>query len=138
MTTLVSGLNRASDIIIVQENKHPRHTSNPCAEKCNAGALCLLTSSTTRVCSCSMSMTTVLTNNSVTCQASSTCTLNCNSGSCILDERGEATCKCPVLYEGEHCERYRCSGYCRNKGLCYPDHRGKSILSLNTAFISRY
>lgn len=126
MTTLVSGLNRASDVIVVQENKQPHHTNNPCAERCNPGALCLLTSSTSRVCSCTMSMTTVMEGTDVTCQPP-VCGLDCNWGTCVIDDRGNVGCKCPPLYEGERCERYRCSGYCRNKGVCYPDLLGTTL-----------
>lgn len=120
LTTLVSGLNRASDIIVAQENKQTRHANNPCAIKCNdPNALCLLTSSTSRVCSCTMEMTVgTAVGSNVTCQPP-VCGLDCNMGKCILNEKGVATCKCPSLYEGERCERYRCSGYCQNKGACY-------------------
>jgi integrin beta 2 len=124
LTTLVSGLNRASDIIFVQENKQTRQSSNPCSTKCNPGALCLLSSSTSRTCSCTMSMTTTMVGTDVTCQPP-VCGLDCNSGKCVVDDRGMASCKCPSLYEGDRCERYRCSGYCRNKGVCYPDLLGK-------------
>ncbi|KAI9558491.1 hypothetical protein GHT06_015278 [Daphnia sinensis] len=119
-TTLVSGLNRASDIIVVQENKQTHQVNNPCSTKCNPGALCLLNSPTSRTCACTMSMTSTVVGSDVTCQPP-VCGLDCNSGKCIIDDRGMASCKCPSLYEGDRCERYRCSGYCRNKGVCYPD-----------------
>jgi hypothetical protein len=31
------------------------------------------------------------------------------------------TCKCQSLYEGDRCQHYRCSQYCKNKGLCFVD-----------------
>jgi low-density lipoprotein receptor-related protein 1 (alpha-2-macroglobulin receptor) len=124
LTTLVSGLNRASDIIFVQENKQTRQSSNPCSTKCNPGALCLLSSSTSRTRSCTMSMTTKMVGTDFTLQTP-VCGFDCNSGKCVVDGRGMASCKCLSLYEGDRCERYRCSGYCRNKGVCYPDLLGK-------------
>lgn len=49
-----------------------------------------------------------------------TCPLNCNQGLCkILN--GTPKCKCTIDYDGEFCEHYRCSGYCKNRGVCYVD-----------------
>jgi len=49
------------------------------------------------------------------------CDLKCKAmGTCEIESNGPV-CKCRPLYEGPRCERYRCSGYCQNKGLCYPD-----------------
>jgi hypothetical protein len=31
------------------------------------------------------------------------------------------TCKCHSLYTGDRCQIYRCSQYCKNKGLCFAD-----------------
>lgn len=124
----MSGLNRASDVIVAQESKQARF-NNPCKNKCGAGALCLLNSSSSRTCTCSALMVqTVSESGVVTCQnpdPGTRCNLFCNSGKCVVDSKGSPTCKCPALYEGERCEKYRCSGYCRNKGICYPNNSGQ-------------
>ena len=131
LTTLVSGLNRASDIIVAQENKQTTHAGNPCqaAGKCGAGALCLLSSSSSRTCTCATGLTQTVTDSGLLCQPAS-CALDCNMGKCVMDETGKPSCKCQALYEGERCERYRCSGYCRNKGSCYPNLIGEFFVCL--------
>lgn len=48
------------------------------------------------------------------------CTLHCNTGKC-QQVNGTETCVCPVQYTGKHCETYRCSMWCKNKGRCYVD-----------------
>ena len=135
LTTLVSGLNRASDILVAQENKQTQHMNNPCTvKKCTAGALCLLNSSTTRSCSCSMLMNPVVTDAGLQCQpldGDSACPLDCHSGKCVI-RNGSPVCECPILYEGDLCERYRCSGYCRNKGFCYSDLTGIIFFVIQT------
>lgn len=128
----MSGLNRASDIVVVQENKQTRRDDDPCASPCTSGALCLFNSSNTRVCACSLERIAVSStdNRELTCQLPA-CSLDCNLGVCVTNERGVATCQCPPMYDGERCERFRCSGYCRNKGVCYPDSFGKFNILVN-------
>lgn len=75
-------------------------------------------------------MTTSTVGTNVTCLPP-VCGLDCNSGKCIVDDRGMASCKCPSLFEGDRCERYRCSGYCRNKGSCYADLLGKMEITVS-------
>lgn len=48
------------------------------------------------------------------------CELNCNRGTCKLVEN-QPKCYCPKEFDGEFCEHYRCSGYCKNKGICHID-----------------
>ena len=81
-------------------------------------------------------MTTLTAGTNVTCQPP-VCALDCNSGTCVVDERGKFGCKCPSLYDGERCERYRCSGYCRNKGVCYPDLLGKRNLNKKNTYLKQ-
>lgn len=54
------------------------------------------------------------------------CTLKCNSGKCQLVNHTEV-CVCPVQYTGKHCETYRCSMWCKNKGNCYVDEGKKPV-----------
>lgn len=60
----------------------------------------------------------------ITCKTKSNapdkCQLKCNRGTCKF-VNNKQKCLCPKDYEGEYCEKYRCSGYCRNKGVCYVD-----------------
>lgn len=35
-------------------------------------------------------------------------------------------CECPPDFTGKHCETYRCSMYCKNKGTCYTDVESKT------------
>ncbi|XP_078394348.1 low-density lipoprotein receptor-related protein 1-like, partial [Cetorhinus maximus] len=47
------------------------------------------------------------------------CTLHClNGGSCFLNERSQAKCKCQPRYTGERCETDQCRDYCLNGGTC--------------------
>lgn len=98
---------------------------------CPSGALCLLRSASSRTCACAGHLTAVVAEASgaVECRApdpASLCQLDCNAGRCVLDEpSGLAVCQCPPLFDGDRCQRSRCSGYCRNKGACYPHFPGK-------------
>lgn len=53
----------------------------------------------------------------------SNCThLECHRGKCEIDPRTKsAHCVCDnPLFTGEFCDRYSCSGYCLNDGMCFP------------------
>lgn len=63
-------------------------------------------------------------NDSLVCQPHNpnqgSCPLGCNQGLCkIIDNQPK--CKCPIDYDGEFCEHYRCSSHCKNRGVCYVD-----------------
>ncbi|XP_063218358.1 prolow-density lipoprotein receptor-related protein 1 [Bacillus rossius redtenbacheri] len=132
-TYLVQSLNRASDILIVQENKQTKNLSNPCdLNPCHESALCLLGPGPTpsevgRTCVCPDGLVKVVANNSsgkVVCKQGSarpkTCDLDCNRGTCHMSADGPM-CACPSLYGGERCQHYRCSRHCLNQGMCYAD-----------------
>ena len=127
----MSGLNRASDIVVVQENKQTKRDKDPCSNQCPSGALCLFDSSNSRTCACSMERVSVSSNDSLSCQLPA-CSLDCNLGNCVMNERGVASCQCPPMYEGERCERYKCSAFCRNKGVCYADPSSNSFDSFKS------
>lgn len=46
------------------------------------------------------------------------CDLFCHQGRCQITPLGPK-CICNQFYEGEFCERYRCSQYCKNGGQYY-------------------
>ena len=132
MTYLVRGLNKASDVVIVQENKQNHLISNPCADKhCGQGALCVAQTPSKAVCLCSNEMSETRVGedgSSVVCAPTNSpntalqCDLEClNGGTCYYDTDDSPKCRCPPGFDGPHCDRYRCSGYCKNKGHCYPD-----------------
>lgn len=60
-----------------------------------------------------------------------TCRLICNQGLCKF-VNGQPKCKCPNDYDGEFCEHYRCSGYCKNRGVCYVDASKVKVYSDNS------
>ncbi|KAG7253190.1 hypothetical protein CRUP_024801, partial [Coryphaenoides rupestris] len=52
-----------------------------------------------------------------------TCTLQCqNGGSCFLNARLQAKCRCQPSYRGDRCEVNHCTDYCRNGGTCTASH----------------
>lgn len=50
-----------------------------------------------------------------------TCNLQCNTGVCKIVFGQGPRCICPPQYSGAQCEIFRCSVFCKNKGLCYVD-----------------
>ena len=43
------------------------------------------------------------------------------NGHCrVSSSDGVARCKCDPFYTGRYCEKYLCSGYCLNGGMCFP------------------
>lgn len=64
---------------------------------------------------------TTLENNKKECRQPSIdyCPLKCNLGACKVINH-VPQCVCQPMYEGEHCEHYRCSEYCLNGGACAP------------------
>ncbi|XP_044727187.1 prolow-density lipoprotein receptor-related protein 1 isoform X2 [Chrysoperla carnea] len=127
---LVQGLPKISHILIIHENKQDLSLTNPCKKlPCGQQAMCFLTTnSTKRSCRCPEGLTTVEKKDEVICKINAgvlpvnkTCPLNCHAGVCQVTNLGPK-CICPPMYEGAHCETYRCSQFCKNKGLCYVDH----------------
>lgn len=47
------------------------------------------------------------------------CPLDCGPGNCTSIPGGEYKCICPSLYNGERCEHYLCSKYCKNRATCH-------------------
>ena len=56
----------------------------------------------------------------LTARTPKVCDLDCHNGTCQM-VNDVPTCKCQSLYSGDRCQNYRCSQYCKNKGLCFAD-----------------
>lgn len=50
-------------------------------------------------------------------KSSMTCDRKCVRGQCQFVDNKQI-CICEKEYDGEHCDHYRCSGYCHNRGVC--------------------
>ena len=62
-----------------------------------------------------------------TAPPSGPCDIQCqNGGSCYLNARQVAKCRCQPSYKGERCEINQCRDYCKNGGTCTASHRGNS------------
>lgn len=55
-----------------------------------------------------------------------TCDLVClNGGSCFLNARKQAKCRCQPRYNGEKCQINQCWDYCQNGGMCAASPSGE-------------
>ncbi|XP_049880284.1 low-density lipoprotein receptor-related protein 1 [Pectinophora gossypiella] len=59
--------------------------------------------------------------------SNTSCPLLCGVGSCERDARGNAQCRCPPLYDGAHCQHYRCMRHCLHRGHCMLNDDGISL-----------
>lgn len=56
-----------------------------------------------------------------------TCDLVClNGGSCFLNARKQAKCRCQPRYNGEKCQIDQCWDYCQNGGTCAASPSGEA------------
>ncbi|XP_042220954.1 prolow-density lipoprotein receptor-related protein 1-like isoform X2 [Homarus americanus] len=115
---------KISDVLIIQEQKQDRTLYNPCASSpCDPDAMCLISGPKNYSCICPDGMTEDSLGGVKKCHIqpakTSQCPLFCNKGVCEQTRKGPR-CKCDPLYQGLHCEKYRCSGYCKNDGYCSP------------------
>ncbi|XP_050671309.1 prolow-density lipoprotein receptor-related protein 1-like [Leptidea sinapis] len=51
--------------------------------------------------------------------AGASCPLACGAGRCRQGAGGRASCRCPPLWAGPHCEHYRCAAHCNQRGRCH-------------------
>lgn len=124
---------KASHIKVMHMLKRMTSFSNPCTKNpCDSTAICYLSSSDPlrRSCHCPDNLYSRKNGSHITCrhrsEISSFCYKNCvNGGVCkyaqyTSSERSADImfCKCPAKYEGEFCEHYICSNYCKNLGIC--------------------
>ncbi|XP_023125210.2 low-density lipoprotein receptor-related protein 1 isoform X1 [Amphiprion ocellaris] len=130
MENLTTGINHATDIVLYHRYKQPEMT-NPCDRK-KCEWLCLLSPSGP-VCTCPNNY--VADNGTCVERPSPTqspfsppsgpCNIQCqNGGSCFLNARQVAKCRCQPSYTGERCEINQCRDYCKNGGTCTASHTG--------------
>ncbi|TKS77601.1 Prolow-density lipoprotein receptor-related protein 1 [Collichthys lucidus] len=123
---LTTGINHATDIVLYHRYKQPEMT-NPCDRK-KCEWLCLLSPSGP-VCTCPNNY--VADNGTCVERPTPTqspfwpCDIQCqNGGSCFLNARQVAKCRCQASYTGERCEINQCRDYCKNGGTCTASHTG--------------
>ncbi|KAL3288606.1 hypothetical protein HHI36_003043 [Cryptolaemus montrouzieri] len=120
ITHIGQGLTRISDLLILQENKQDNSLNNTCHDFCHPTEFCLL-SAHGATCTCADNYA----KSNLTCKPVPnripSCPLNCNSGKCKIVPGQGPKCICDHQYTGPRCEHYRCSQFCKNKGMCYVD-----------------
>lgn len=117
---------KASQIRIIHTFKHNSTLPNPCLlYPCDPTALCYLSSIEQhgRSCNCPDNLYIQKNGTHVSClhrmQIPSLCYKPCvNGGKCKYTSDIEMKCECPPAYEGEFCEHFICSNYCKNDGVC--------------------
>lgn len=93
--------------------------------QCEGQHICLLSSTdpTGRACKCPDDLIEIIENGAKTCNPNNDtnrCNLKCHPGACKI-VNNQPICICPIDYEGQFCEHYRCSGFCKNHGTCFVD-----------------
>nr|XP_026654670.1 low-density lipoprotein receptor-related protein 1 [Zonotrichia albicollis] len=140
VTNLTSGLNHATDVVLYHQYKQPEVT-NPCDRK-KCEWLCLLSPSGP-VCTCPNGKrldngTCVVVPSptvSPVVPTTDTCDLEClNGGSCFLNARKQAKCRCQPHYSGDRCQINQCSGFCQNGGTCAASPSGMPTCRCPTGF----
>ncbi|XP_069042806.1 low-density lipoprotein receptor-related protein 1 isoform X2 [Lepisosteus oculatus] len=140
MENLTTGINHATDVVLYHRYKQPEMT-NPCDRK-KCEWLCLLSPSGP-VCTCPNGHTldngTCVEVPSPTQSPSSpttgTCNIQClNGGSCFLNARKQAKCRCQPNYSGDKCEINQCRDYCQNGGTCTASPTGIPTCRCPTGF----
>uniref|UniRef100_A0A8D0ALX9 LDL receptor related protein 1 n=1 Tax=Sander lucioperca TaxID=283035 RepID=A0A8D0ALX9_SANLU len=126
MENLTTGINHATDIVLYHRYKQPEsELTNPCDRK-KCEWLCLLSPSGP-VCTCPNNYVadngTCVERQSPT-QAPFCKSADTNGGSCFLNARQVAKCRCQPSYTGERCEINQCRDYCKNGGKCSASHTG--------------
>ncbi|XP_027562762.1 low-density lipoprotein receptor-related protein 1-like, partial [Neopelma chrysocephalum] len=131
VTNLTSGLNHATDVVLYHQYKQPEVT-NPCDRK-KCEWLCLLSPSGP-VCTCpngkrlDNGTCVVIPSPTVSpvVPTTDTCDLVClNGGSCFLNARKQAKCRCQPRYNGDKCQIDQCWDYCQNGGTCAASPSGE-------------
>lgn len=117
---------KASQIKIVHAFKHNSTLPNPCLlYPCDESAICYLSSIEQhgRSCNCPDNLYIQKNGSHVSClhrtEIPSLCYKPCsNGGKCKYVNDFEMKCECPPQFEGESCEHFICSEYCKNGGVC--------------------
>ncbi|KAG5677308.1 hypothetical protein PVAND_007077 [Polypedilum vanderplanki] len=116
---------KASHIRIVHTFKSKNSLPNPCRlYPCDESAICFLSSTdqTGRTCNCPDSLYIQKNGTHVSCrdksEIPSLCYKPCTNGGKCRYSGDEMICDCPPQFEGEYCEHYICSEFCKNHGVC--------------------
>ncbi|XP_054720384.1 low-density lipoprotein receptor-related protein 1-like [Uloborus diversus] len=136
ITYLIRGLNKANDIVLVQENRQS-NMSSPCLSEnnpCSPNTLCIAKNQTYSICLCSESGNESVSDEVPDCIVPvpkpevlpgisfPVCRLKCfNGGTCSVNENNDPFCSCKPTYDGPNCEINRCANYCKNNGICQVD-----------------
>lgn len=116
---------KASQIKVVHGLRKNDKLQNPCKlYPCDESAVCYLSSTDVkgRSCNCPDNLYIQNDGTSVKClhksMIAALCYKNCvNGGKCVFD--GDSmVCECSSTYDGEFCEHYICSEFCKNQGIC--------------------
>ena len=135
---------KASHIKIIHTFKKNESLPNPCLSyPCEESATCYLSSTDPlgRSCNCPDNLYIQKNGSNVSClhrsEIASLCYKNCVNGGKCKYAGEEMFCECPSKYEGEFCEHFICSGYCKNKGVCILPTNSKSFSTaeLNTKML---
>ena len=140
LTEVAVEVNIISDLVIMQEFKHDRFAFNPCKndvknEVCRAkyNSTCVIIPAavpvgmnrTTSKClcrdgfkeiddKCLVNLQGVNKMNPKSCKD-----IDCHqNGHCVMS-KGVPKCNCDPFYTGSFCQKYVCSGYCLNGGMCF-------------------
>ncbi|XP_063881494.1 prolow-density lipoprotein receptor-related protein 1-like isoform X4 [Scylla paramamosain] len=113
---------KVTDVLIVQEQKQDYRIPNPCTNAtCHSTALCVLSGPGSYSCLCPDGTVIETVGDHIECHSlvasNGACNHFCLKGKCVLTEEGPK-CQCDPKFEGEHCNHYRCSDYCKNGGYC--------------------
>ncbi|XP_050433383.1 low-density lipoprotein receptor-related protein 1 isoform X2 [Adelges cooleyi] len=126
MTTLAKNIFRATDLVMMQENKHPKYLIDFCTvNPCHPTALCTpSTNPKNRTCMCADNQMEVSTLTDIKCMAKETpsfvCEPPCLLGVCVSNGTSPlGRCKCDPFFTGDTCDVYACHKFCFNEGICY-------------------
>uniref|UniRef100_A0A6Q2X199 EGF-like domain-containing protein n=1 Tax=Esox lucius TaxID=8010 RepID=A0A6Q2X199_ESOLU len=138
MENLTTGMNHATDIVLYHRNKQAE-INNPCDRK-KCEWLCLLSPSGP-VCTCPNGRTldngtcVEVSTPTLSPVCNGTCNVQClNGGSCFLNARKQAKCRCQPNYGGDKCEVDQCRDYCQNGGTCTASPTGSPACRCLTGF----
>lgn len=122
---LLDSNHRAYSIAMVHPLKQYPDASNPCSTNaCDQSSVCLLSSAngSRRTCTCPDSLHKTVRDGKVVCeektQIPGLCNLRCIQGTCRF-VNDKPKCFCHPEFDGELCDHYICSDYCKNGGKCY-------------------
>lgn len=148
--SLVQNIPKLNDLVIIQEWKQKKYLSNPCqTSPCpSSNFLCIVRTPQIRICVCPNGFKRILTDkNEVECSNASQTIVHpqnnekfdclcLNGGRCRYGPDNASYCECTPLYTGKQCEKFRCTGYCKNHGLCYVDMSNvSSVYSVPESYI---